>query len=52
MFTSPNLNYQVGEYNLTWTCESFSPILEYKLMYRIAKVIYHAMFNLLGMKII
>lgn len=36
-FTSPNLNFHVGVYNLTWRIESFSPILELKLMYRIAQ---------------
>ena len=38
VFTSPSLNHNLAHYNLTWRTESFSPILAYKLRFKLAKV--------------
>jgi len=38
VFTSPSLNHNLAHYNLTWRSESISPILAYKLRFRLAKV--------------
>lgn len=33
-FTSDAIGYRAHSYNITWTTDSFSPITEYKLLYR------------------
>jgi len=38
VFTSPSLNHNLAHYNLTWTTDSFSPILAYKLRFKVSKV--------------
>eukprot|EP00090_Calanus_glacialis_P044461 TRINITY_DN7935_c0_g1_i1.p1 TRINITY_DN7935_c0_g1~~TRINITY_DN7935_c0_g1_i1.p1 ORF type:complete len:540 (-),score=51.18 TRINITY_DN7935_c0_g1_i1:141-1760(-) len=38
VFTSPSLNHNLAHYNLTWRTESFSPIIAYKLRFKLAKV--------------
>ena len=38
VFTSPTLNHNLDHFNLTWTTESFSPILAYKIKFKISKV--------------
>lgn len=35
---SPRLSYFKDTYNLTWTVDSFLPIEEYRILYRIATV--------------
>ena len=38
VFTSPSLNHNLAHYNLTWRSDSFSPIVAYKLRFKVAKV--------------
>ena len=38
VFTSPSLNHNLEHYNLTWRTDSFSPIIAYKLQFKVSKV--------------
>lgn len=39
---SPNLGFKKETYNLTWTVDSFLPIEEYRILYRVNLPAYHA----------